>query len=154
MPICRKLKEFLDGRKVRYVVIAHSRAYTAPEVAASAHVKGKNLVKCVIVNADGKQYLVAASANQKVNLQKIKHLLNANEVRLAQESEFAPLFGDCETGAMPPFGNLYGVPVIADGSLYAAEEIAFSGGNHTTVVKMAFADFERLVQPLRGDVAD
>ncbi len=154
MPICERLKKLLDDENIRYVVIAHSRAYTAQEVAASAHVKGKNLVKTVMVNADGKHYMVATTANQKVNLDKVKNVLGAKHVRLENEDEFAGLFDDCEVGAMPPFGNLYGVPVLADEQLFSDEEIAFNGGNHSTVVKMSFADFERLAKPQRADVAD
>ena len=94
MPICDKLKKYLDDNKVRYVVIAHSRAYTAQEIAASAHIKGKNLVKCVMVNGDGSHYMIATSANHKVNWDKLKRALNLNKVHLEQEEEFKALFED------------------------------------------------------------
>ena len=153
MPICSRLKSFLDDNRIRYTILVHSPAFTAPEIAASAHIKGKALVKCVMINADGKHHMVALTANQRVRLEKLRDALGARDVRLEREEDFRKLFEDCEPGAMPPFGNLYGIPVIADGALYEDEEIAFSGGNHTSVVKMAFADFERLVKPKKADIA-
>ena len=154
MPICDKLKKYLDDNKVRYVVIAHSRAYTAQEIAASTHIKGKNLVKCVMVNGDGNHFMVATSAIHKVNWDKLKKVLNLNKVHLEQEEEFKVLFEDCEVGAMPPFGNLYNIPVIVDDVLFEDDEIAFNGGNHTSVVRMSFSDFEHLVSPKKGAFAE
>lgn len=154
MPICDKLKHYLDDNRIRYIVIAHSRAFTAQEIAASAHIKGKNLVKSVIVNADGKNYMVATNANQKINMEKLKKALGTEKVRLAPEEEFKEIFDDCEVGAMPPVGNLYNIPVLVDENLYNDAEIAFNGGNHTSVVKMSFADFERLVKPKKIAVAE
>ena len=152
MAICSKLKAFLDEHEIRYVVIDHSPAYTAQEVARSAHVGGRMLVKTVMVNADGKHCMIAVAANQKIQLRKVEEALGARHVRLEKESEFTRLFSDCDPGAMPPFGNLYGMPVVVDPVVYLDAEIAFNGGNHTTVVKMSFADFERLVRPMRAEV--
>jgi Ala-tRNA(Pro) deacylase len=53
----------------------------------------------------------------------------------------------CETGAMPPFGNLYGLPVYVDQTLTRDEEIDFNAGSHTELLQLAYADFERLVKP-------
>jgi Ala-tRNA(Pro) deacylase len=153
MPICKKLKSFLDDNNVRYTILVHSPAYTAPEIAASAHIKGRSLVKCVMVNGDGQHYMVALTANQKVRLEKLREALAVREVQLEREEDFRKMFADCEPGAMPPFGNIYGLPVIADKALYEDEEIAFNGGNHTSIVKMTFADFERLVTPKKADIA-
>ena len=154
MQICTKLKEFLDSNRIRYVALGHSPAYTAAEIAASAHIKGRNLVKCIIVNGDGTHYMVATTANQKVSLEKLRQALNLKEARIEKEDEFRALFQDCELGAMPPFGNLYGMPVIVDEEVYRDKEIAFNGGNHASLVKMDFADFERLVKPVRAAVAN
>ncbi len=154
MPICEKLKKFLDDNRIRYIVIAHSRAYTAQEIAASTHIKGKNLVKCVIVTADKKHYMVATNANQKINLDKLKMELQVKDVRLAREEEFKGMFEDCEVGAMPPFGTLYNIPVVIDTALSADKEIAFNGGYHTSVVKMAFADFVQLVNPRQAAITE
>ena len=154
MAICSRLTKFLDEKKVRYVLIAHSPAYTAAEVAASAHVKGKELVKCVMINADGKHVMVVTTSNQRVNLQKLRQVLGVKEARLETEEEFRELFEDCDLGAMPPFGSLYGLPVVADETVYRDREIAFNCGDHTSIMRMDFEDFEKLVQPTRADIAD
>ena len=107
----KKLKDFLDSQKVRYVTITHSPAYTAQEVAASAHVSGKDVAKTVIVKLDGKTAMAVLPANRKIVLQDLRDMTGADRVRFATEDEFQSLFPECETGAMPPFGNLYGMDV-------------------------------------------
>jgi len=152
MAICKRLKAFLDENGIKYVAIDHSPAYSAQEVARSAHIGSRMVVKTVVVNADEKPAMVAVAANQKVNLRKVQDALGVRHARLVKESEFSHLFGDCDPGAMPPFGNLYDMPVIVDPVLYLDPEIAFNGGDHVTVVKMAFEDFERLVHPLQAEI--
>jgi Ala-tRNA(Pro) deacylase len=152
MAICPKLKRFLGERGVRYEVIDHPLAYAASDVARTSHIGPRMLVKAVVVDADGKPWMVAVAATQKVNLRKVAEALGVRHARLEKESDLAVLFGDCEPGAMPPFGNLYGMKVVADPVLDMDREIAFNAGDHTTVVKMAFEDFERLVQPLQAEV--
>jgi len=151
--VCEKLRAFLDDNHVRYVSIGHSPAFTAQELAAKAHVPGRAFVKSVMIRADGKHYQVALNANQRVDLEKIREHLGARECHLETEDEFRSLFPDCELGAMPPFGNLYGVPVLADRRLWDDDQIAFNAGNHRYVVQMDFSDFRRLARPIRADVA-
>lgn len=146
MPL-EKLKEFLDSEKVKYVVISHSLAYTAAGIAALAHIPGKELAKTVIVKIDGALAMAVVSASQHVDLSFLKAATFANTVELAGEDEFKERFPDCEVGAMPPFGNLYGMPVFADESLARDKEIAFNAGTHRELVRIAWEDFERLVQP-------
>ena len=146
MPV-RKLKEFLDQEKVKYVSIVHSPAYTAQEVAASAHITGRELAKTVIVELDGKMAMAVLPANRKIILQDLREVTGCDEVKFASEEEFREKFPGCETGAMPPFGNLYGMEVYVAESLTGNEEIAFNAGSHTEVIKLAFRDFERLVRP-------
>ena len=146
MPVS-KLKEFLDKEKIKYVSIIHSPAYTAQEVAASAHVTGRELAKIVIVELDGQKAMAVLPANRKIVLQDLRELTDADQVKLVPEDEFAKLFPGCEVGAMPPFGNLYGMEVYVAGSLADNEEIAFNAGSHTEVIKLAYSDFERLVKP-------
>jgi Ala-tRNA(Pro) deacylase len=146
MPL-QKLKEFLDSQNVRYVVIAHSVAYTAAEIAAQAHIPGKELAKTVIVKIDGVLAMAVVSASQHVNLAWFKAATFARSVDLATEDEFKARFPDCEVGAMPPFGNLYGMPVFADESLARDKEIAFNAGSHRELVRIAWDDFEKLVKP-------
>ena len=143
----RKLKDFLDGQKVKYVVITHSPAYTAQEVAASAHVSGKDMAKTVIVKLDGKMAMAVLPANRKIILQDLRELTGSDQVRFASEEEFQKLFPECETGAMPPFGNLYGMDVFVAPELTEEAEIAFNAGSHTEIIKLSYEDFARLVQP-------
>ena len=146
MPV-RKLKEFLDREKIKYVSIVHSTAYTAQEVAASAHVTGKELAKTVIVELDGEMAMAVLPANRKIVLQDLREVTGCDQVKFASEDGFRQRFPDCETGAMPPFGNLYGMEVFMAESLTHNDEIAFNAGSHTEVIKVAYKDFERLVEP-------
>lgn len=142
-----KLIEYLDSHKVKYVTISHSRAFTAPEIAASAHIKGKELAKTVIVRINGKLAMAVVPASEKVVFDMLERAIGGGQVQLATEQEFRGLFLDCEVGAMPPFGNLYDVDVYVAASLADDEEIAFNACSHTKLIKMAYRDFERLVQP-------
>jgi len=146
MPV-NKLKEFLNENKVKYVAISHSPAHTAQEVAASAHVPGRELAKTVMVRLDGKMAMAVLPASYMVDFKRLREVTGAKEVQLATEKEFKDMFPECEVGAMPPFGNLYGMDVYAANSLAEDEEIAFNAGSHSELVRMRFADFERLVKP-------
>lgn len=146
MPAIR-LKNILDSQKIKYASLQHSPAYTAREVAASSHVCSRDFAKTVIVYLEGEPAMLVMPADRKVLLSELREMLEPQRVRLATESEFKALFPDCETGAMPPFGNLYGMEVYVAPSLAAEPEIAFNAGTHTEVIKMAYEDFERLVQP-------
>ena len=146
MPV-KKLKEFLDRERIKYVSIVHSTAYTAQEVAASTHITGKELAKVVIVKLDGDMAMAVLPANRKIVLQDLREVTGSDQVKFASEEEFKAKFPECETGAMPPFGNLYGMEVYAAASLSENEEIAFNAGSHTEVIKLAYRDFERLAKP-------
>jgi len=146
MPLS-KLKDFLDENKIRYVVISHSLAYTANGIAALAHIPGKELAKTVIVKIDNVLAMAVVSASQHVDLAALRAATGAMQVDLATEYEFQDKFPDCETGAMPPFGNLYGIRVFVDEDLSRDKEIAFNAGSHRELVRLAWNDFVRLVQP-------
>jgi Ala-tRNA(Pro) deacylase len=146
VPLAR-LKEFLDSHKVKYVVISHSLAYTAQGIAALAHIPGKELAKTVIVKIDTALAMAVVPASCQVDLPLLRKVLNAKSVDLATELEFKDRFSDCDTGAMPPFGILYDMTVFADEALSKDKEIAFNAGSHRELVRMPWADFERLVQP-------
>jgi len=143
----RKLKDFLDKEKIKYVSIMHSTAYTAQEVAASAHVTGKELAKTVIVELDNQMAMAVLPANRKIVLQDLREVTGCDQVKFASEEEFKEKFPECETGAMPPFGNLYGMEVYVAESLTRNDEIVFNAGTHTEVIRMKLHDFERLVKP-------
>jgi len=142
-----KLRKFLDLNHVKYLVISHSLAYTAQGVAALAHVSGKKLAKTVIVKIDGILAMAVISASFHVDLERIRKVTGAQTVEVATEVEFKDAFPDCETGAMPPFGLLYDIPVYADESLAENEEITFSAGTHRELVRMNWDDLLRLVNP-------
>ncbi len=142
-----QLKEFLDRRGVKYVSIKHSLAYTAQEVAASAHVSGKEMVKALVVKLDGRMALVALPASDKIDLRHVAEATGAKSAELATEAEFGSLFPGCDVGAMPPFGHLYGLDTYVTESLTRDREIAFNAGTHTEVIRMSYDDFERLATP-------
>lgn len=146
MPI-GKLTNFLDDQHVKYVTIQHSKAFTAQEVAASAHIPGKELAKTVIVEIDGSTAMAVLPASYRINLGRLKEASGAKQVQLASEDDFKDLFPGCETGAMPPFGNLYDMDVYVEESLMDDDEIAFNAGSHTELIKLSYQDFERLVHP-------
>lgn len=142
-----KLKEFLDSQNVKYVTISHSAAYTAQEIAASAHIPGQELAKTVMIRLDGKLAMAVLPASYKVDLNALKEATGANQVELAGEQEFRSQFLECELGAMPPFGNLYDMQVYVDQSLTKDDTIAFNAGSHTELLKLSYKDFESLVRP-------
>ena len=146
MPVA-KLKEFLDNHNVKYVTMTHSPAYTAQAIAAAAHVSGKELAKTVMVKLDGKMAMAVLPASYQVDLDLMKKAVGASSVEIATEAEFEGLFPGCEVGAMPPFGNLYGMDVFAAKKLAEDEEIVFNAGSHIELIRLAYADFERLVKP-------
>jgi Ala-tRNA(Pro) deacylase len=147
MPILTKLKEFLDASGVRYEVRSHRLAFTAQEVAAAEHVPGREVAKVVMVRDDNGYLMAVIPAPYHVSLVRLRKAAGRAGLRLATEAEFAGLFPGCEPGAMPPFGNLYGIPVWVEESLTKDAEIVFNAGNHEQAVHMAYADFARLVHP-------
>jgi len=143
----RKVKEYLDSQAVKYVIITHSPTYTAQEVAQSAHVRGKDLAKTIIVFIDGRMTMAVLPSTYSIDFDYFRKTIGAKEIRLASEKQFQDLFPDCEVGAMPPFGNLYGMEVYVDQHLTEDQEIAFNGGNHFELFRLSYEDFARLVKP-------
>ena len=142
-----RLKEFLDEEHVKYVSIGHSPAFTAQETAAAAHVPGKQFAKSVIIKIDGDLAMVVLPASERIQLAILRETLGTRDVELADENDFKEVFPDCETGAMPPFGNLYGMNVFVSQVLREDEEIAFNAGSHSELIRLNYADYERLVHP-------
>ena len=147
MPVT-KLQEFLDRHHVPYLRISHSPAYTAQGIAAAAHISGKEVAKTVIADIDGALAMLVLPASLQVDLGRLKTAIGASQARLSTEAEFKDKFPDCETGAMPPFGNLYDIPVYVDESLTQDRDIAFNAGSHRDLFQLTYADFTRLVNPL------
>lgn len=146
MPV-ETLKKFLDEHDVKYVTTRHSKAFTAQEVADSAHIPGREMAKTVIVHIDGKLAMLVLPAPAMVDLEVLRDVTGARSVELATEKEFGGRFSNCELGAMPPFGNLWDMPVFVDASLRERDRIAFNAGSHTELIQLGYADFERLVNP-------
>ncbi|MGZ4787888.1 MAG: aminoacyl-tRNA deacylase [Terriglobales bacterium] len=148
-----RVKEFLDTNRIHYASIVHPTSYTAQGTAAYAHVSGKELAKTVIVRIDSQFAMAVLPASSQLDLSGLKKLTKAKTVGLASEPEFEFKFPDCDLGAMPPFGNLYGMAVYVDEMLTYDKEIAFNAGSHNELVRMSYQDFERVVNPIVGRFA-
>jgi Ala-tRNA(Pro) deacylase len=147
MPVLRKLQEYLDEHSVKYQVLTHSLAYTAQEVAQAQHIPGKQMAKVVMVKTEkGNPVMLVLPASHKVDFALLREVLGTR-AELEQEREFRDLFPGCETGAEPPFGNLFNLDTIVDTSLAADEEIVFNAGSHWQTVRMRYDDYVRLVHP-------
>jgi Ala-tRNA(Pro) deacylase len=145
--IQKRLTEFLDSHHIKYVHIHHSPAFTAREVAVSAHLPFREVAKTVVLATHGVYFLAILPASEMIDLPLLRELLEKQDLRLASESELNALFPECEVGAMPPFGNLFQMDVIVSPPLTEDEEIAFNAGSHRDMVRMSYADYERLVDP-------
>ncbi len=150
---CKKLKQFLDSNEIKYQLISHPTTYTAQLTAASSHVPPEILAKTVMVIVDGEFAMAVVPAPRRVDLTALHSSIGAETVRLASELEFKEKFPDCDAGAMPPFGNLYGMEVYVDEAVAGQKEIAFNAGTHTETVRMKGADFMRLVEPVVVKIA-
>jgi Ala-tRNA(Pro) deacylase len=148
-----RLTEFLDTQKVAYLVVSHSPAYTAQGIAALVHIPGNEMAKTVMVKVNDKLAMVVLPAKFHVDLAALKSVAHAETAALASEDDFRDAFPECETGAMPPFGNLFGIPVFADESLEKDTGIAFNAGTHRELIRMTWADFKRLAGPTMGRLA-
>jgi Ala-tRNA(Pro) deacylase len=151
--ILKKLIEFLDDNHVRYVNLTHSAAFTAQDVAQSAHISGKEMAKTVIVWMDGAMGMVVLPASSMIDFNKLKELSGAKNIELASETEFKDRFSECEVGAMPPFGIMFNIRVFVDKTLSEDQEIAFNAGSHKELIRMRYADYEALVKPVIGSFA-
>jgi Ala-tRNA(Pro) deacylase len=146
------LKTFLESRGASYQCLSHAPAVTAHEVASTVHVVDRDFAKTLILKIQGELAMVVVPASRKIVLSDLRDLLGAGDITFATEAEFRDWFPDCEIGAMPPFGNLYGLPVYVDVELAQEPEIAFNAGTHREVIKMSFADYSRLVRPIIADL--
>ncbi len=144
---------FLYARGVRFGTVDHVRAFTAERTAAAAHVRGRALAKTVIVKLDGHLAMVVVPSTCRVDLESVRTACGARQADLATEEEFGVAFPDCDLGAMPPLGNLYGLPVYVCKGLALASNIYFNGGSHTQLVRISFDEFVELAQPTFIDVA-
>ena len=149
----KRLRDFLERERVRYEVIPHRATYGAQETAEAARIRPRDFAKTVIVEIDGRLAMAVLRATEKLDPAALKKAAGAKHVHLAAESEFEAKFPGCEPGAMPPFGNLYGMEVFVSKSLAGDEHIAFNAGSHAELLKISYADFERLVQPVMATLS-
>lgn len=146
MPV-QRLKELLDRHEVRYVILSHSPAYTAQEVAAAAHIPGREIAKVVMVKLDDTMIMSVLPASHRIDLERLAEVTGSRSAELATEDEFAALFPGCELGGMPPFGRLWSIPMVASETLLEDEQIAFNAGNHTEVMILPLRDWMQLAEP-------
>ena len=151
MSVPHKLAKFLKRHKVCNQVQAHPETFTACETAQAEHLSGKRFIKPVMLKAGGKDVMVVLPSNRTVDLLKFSAPLATNDVRVAEECEFRNLFPDCEPGAMPPFGHMYGIPCYADNSLWEEDELFFNAGNHRETLSISTAHFFRIAKAISGD---
>ena len=154
MAIPQRIRDHLDSQNVSYEILHHSQAFTGQEVAHSLHVSGKVCVKGVVVGGDKKPILALMPASNRLNFQQLKAALKASHLEMFPESELVKLFPDCDLGAVPPFGSLYGIDVWVDRAVASAEKILFCAGTHEDSIRMTYADFARLTQPYLGNFSE
>ena len=147
MSIPRRIREYLDSQNVDYQWLPHPEAFTAQEVAHSLHVSGKRLAKTVVLDADGQVIMAVLPASHRLSLLDLKGALEVSNLELLPEGELAVLFPDCDLGAIPPFGNLYGMDTWVDRAVAEAEHIIFTAGTHWDAVEMKYANYARLAKP-------
>ena len=147
---CAQLIEYLTTNNVEFQLVDHPSAFAAQDVAFKSGVAGRVFAKTVMVKLDGDMAMAVLPADSRVDFHLLREAARAETITLCLEREFEEVFPDCELGAMPPFGHLYGMPVFVSGNLIRAESISFNAGTHTEVLTMPFTDFERLVEPHIG----
>jgi len=151
--VLRKLAALFHEEKVPYRLIHHPDVFTAPELAGSIRAPGKEVAKVVIVRAEDKYIMAVLPANCPLDVNRFARMIGARNLAVAEEWELEKLFPDCHLGAMPPFGNLYGIPVYIDATLAKQSVIFFPAGSHHATLEMNYDDFDRLVSPLVGHFA-
>ena len=150
MSIPRRIRDYLDSQKAPYEWLPHPQAFTAQEVAHSLHVSGKRLAKTVILDADGRLVMAVLPASHRLIISELKAALEVRRLEMLPESELAKIFPDCDLGAIPPFGNLYGIEVWVDRTVEESGELVFTAGTHVDAVRMKYSDYAELVKPHVG----
>ena len=154
MAIPQRIRDYLESQNVSYEMIHHSQAFTAQEVAHSLHVSGKRCVKAVVAEGDHKIVIVVMPASHRLNFQELKSAMKVNQLEMLVESELVGLFPDCDIGAVPPIGNLYGIDVWVDRAVASTEKIVFCAGTHEDCIRMRYSDFAKLARPFVGHFSE
>src|SRR5206468_8043897 len=141
---CRmNLPSYLDDQGVNYRLSHHDQTFTSQDLAQAEHISGKNVIKPVLVKADGQFVLCALPATHKVDLMELRNQLRAKECELADESQLRQCFPDCELGAEPPIGRLWGLQTLMDEALTSDDFVMFQAGTHDQAVSMTLAEYRR-----------
>jgi Ala-tRNA(Pro) deacylase len=148
----KRLIDCLDENKITYEILRHPEAVTAQRIAQAEHVKGRHHAKVVMVKSGGQHLMIVLPAEHLIDLEKLRKVVS-QDVALESEGEFESIFPDCAVGAMPPFGNLYGVPTYVDKSLAEEDYIVLEAGTHTEAIKVSYRDYEKIVKPRVEDLA-
>jgi Ala-tRNA(Pro) deacylase len=141
------VQNYLDQMGVNYRLSRHDTTYTAQDLAAAEHIPGRKVIKPVVVKADGQFFMCALPASHRVDLDTLRDQLQARDVELAQENELQQMFPECEVGAEPPIGRMFGIPTLMDESLFADDRVTFQAGTHRDAVTMSLADYRRVAMP-------
>jgi len=147
MSLSEALGSFLDSHKAEFTLSTHPQAFTAREVAAAEHLPAREVAKPVVVFGDGVYHMIVIPGSKLVDFHEVRSALGLSQARMATETELAELFPDCELGAMPPLGTMYGLTVYLDEALASQDTITFNAGTHREVIHMRTAEFRRLASP-------
>jgi Ala-tRNA(Pro) deacylase len=150
MSIPRRIREYLDSQNVPYEWLPHPQAFTAQEVAHSLHISGKRLAKTVILRADDRMVMVVLPASHRLIMNELRSAMEARQLEMLPEGELAKVFPDCDLGAIPPFGHLYGIEVWVDRTIADQGEIVFNAGTHVDAVRMKYHDYAAVAKPRVG----
>ena len=154
MAVSQSIRDYLNSQHVNYEWLHHALAFPAQEVAHTLHVSGKHFAKAVMLQADGRPVMAVLPASHRLNLLELKAELDAKHVEMLAEAELIKLCPDCELGAFPPFGSLYGMETLVDRSLAQSDEIVFNAGSHTDALRMKYADYANLTKPRVGNFGE
>lgn len=143
----QKVQDYLDDAGVEYEIFHHEPAYTAMEIAASQHIAGKQMIKCVLVKSKKGYTLCVLPAIHRLDFVRLRAIIGADDLQLATEEEVGKLFPECELGAEPPFGHWHGLPTVVDEILEEDLDIVFNAGTHTDTIKMRYTDYKQLAHP-------
>jgi Ala-tRNA(Pro) deacylase len=151
MQIPKQLIDCLNESGVSYEILQHPQAVTAQRVAQMEHIKARHQAKVVMVKSDGNHIMTVIPADHRIDLLKVEKL-TGRPASLATEQDFKSIFSDCAVGAMPPFGNLYGLPTYVDEKLTQQDYIVFEAGTHTDAIKLSYSHYEKIVRPQVADL--
>jgi len=142
--IPQQIVDYLERHAVAYERHPHRRACSAQELAAAMHVSGRRVAKSVIVKGDDRIWIAVLPASEVVDEELLAGVLGVPSVRLLDEADFEGLFAGCEPGAEPPFGSLFGLPVVVDSALAEADRIVLRAGSHEEAIEIRYQDFRRV----------